>query len=932
MRGAAITFLLAGAVVSGLEFSNHGYNDLLVTISPDLPQDNAATIIENLKIWLSDGSSTLYSSSRGWAFIRNVRILIPNTWTNISVDDTVESIVFKDGNIRVDERSGVYGNSPFTIQTGGCAESGEYIQASAPFLTEYESMNTTFGPLGQVFVHEWAKYRYGVFEEFGFPGDEKYPMFYYKVQWTSSGQENVVTPNFCTNTEITDFSMVDAVTGGECSYSSKTGLPDFNCIPVLGQNNNISSSIMAIPYLEGNDQFCDDTEEMFHRVDIPTKHNDICEGRSTFSVIQDHPDFKDYEPGNQIEDITPRFSILGTKSASSFVMVLDVSGSMDDNCGPGTAADCEYRITRMVQASKRWVEYDIKDGVPLGLVTFSSKNNINEILSLKSMDGSYRQTFKDELDKLKADGGTCMGDGLLKGLETLKNGNVPYGGVILFLTDGEFTCDGGIQTLDEVIPDLKAQGVRVITIAFSDDADENIINLARETNGKSYFVPDSSGPELINTAMQGSLTYQPSVPSNEIDIIIFEESFEHESSIKFNITVDDLIGRNVTVQIDMSGNPGSLITIGNNTAEAFDADGTFQYVYLNDLVSGSYSGQIEAQKAISFVSIKVTARSNSATVPIMTECWTSFGNNAVDFSVDSDLKLAVIAKVLQGANPVIGAKVTAYIEQEGADAPIELTLYDKGAAPDSIANDGLYARYFTKFEPNAENTRYTLKCQVEGTDDSQINQGFIDARDHMRSLPNRPSSESPVCCGSDALREDSILSPTGNFKRLSSGGSIEMKNANKVDYPPGQVNDLRGGNNLNQASFTLTFTSAGETLDSGTAEGIEVYFSHNSSLLFDNSNLTYLTVNDVYNNASLTPSEAGTKVEIEVKRIINGTALEVEQQYFFRLLTVGKTKSTWSNIAPVYFPRQQVSSSMGMCLDRIILVLAATVFFTKHSF
>ena len=36
-----------GAVVSGLEFSNHGYNDLLVTISPDLPQDNAATIIGN---------------------------------------------------------------------------------------------------------------------------------------------------------------------------------------------------------------------------------------------------------------------------------------------------------------------------------------------------------------------------------------------------------------------------------------------------------------------------------------------------------------------------------------------------------------------------------------------------------------------------------------------------------------------------------------------------------------------------------------------------------------------------------------------------------------------------------------------------------------------------------------------------------------------
>ena len=835
-----------------------------------------------------------------------LRILIPKTWTDIDVNDTVESIVFEDGNIRVDARSGVYGNSPFTIQTGGCGSAGEYMQVSSPFLTGYDTMSDIFGPLGQVFVHEWAKYRYGVFEEFGYPGDEKYPLFYYKVQWTPSGQENVVTPNFCTNNEITDFSMVDAVTGGECSFKGDTGLPDFNCIPVLGASNQIKSSIMAIPYLEGNDQFCDDTEEMFHRVDIPTKHNEICQGRSTFSVIQDHPDFKDFLPGHQIESTTPTFTILGTKSSSSFVMVLDVSGSMDDNCGPGTAADCEFRITRMVQASKRWVEYDIKDGVPLGLVTFSSKDNIKELLSLKAMDGSYRQTFKDELDKLKADGGTCMGDGLLKGLDTLKQGGVTNGGVILFLTDGEFTCDGGIQTLDEVIPDLKAQGVRVITIAFSDNADENIINLARETNGKSYFVPDNSGPEVINTAMQGSLTYQPSVPSDEVEIIIYEETFTSTSLINFEFAVDDLIGRNVTIQIDMSGNPGSSITVGNNPPIIFnETDGVFQYEYPGNLSVGLYQVQAESTNSaanISFASIKVTARSNSDTVPIMTECWTSFGNNAVDFS-NPNLKIGVIAKVLQGTNPVIGAKVTAYIEKEGASAPIVLTLFDEGADPDSIANDGLYARYFTKFEPNAVNTRYTLKCQVEGTDNSQINQGFIDARENMRSLPNIPTSDSPMCCGSDTLREDSILSPTGDFRRSSSGGSIEIVNADKAAYPPGTVKDLRSSNTQDKNMFFLHFTSVGEKLDSGTADGLKIFYSKNSSI-FDNSiqlNLTYLTDVDVVNPISLIPQESGLKIVVVVKR--NSAIFEENNQYFFRMITTAQDKYTWSNLARVFFPQ-----------------------------
>ena len=120
----------------------------------------------------------------------------------------------------------------------------------------------------------------------------------------------------------------------------------------------------------------------------------------------------------------------------------------------------------------------------------------------------------------------------------------------------------------------------------------------------------------------------------------------------------------------------------------------------------------------------------------MTECWTSFGNKKVDLS-NPEMKIAVIAKVLQGTNPVIGARVTAYIEREGSPQPIEITLFDQGSEPDSIANDGIYTRYFTSFDPNKDNTRYSLKCQVEGTDDSSINEGFIDARNNRSKLNDK---------------------------------------------------------------------------------------------------------------------------------------------------------------------------------------------------
>merc|ERR1719471_2347151 len=50
-------------------------------------------------------------------------------------------------------------------------------------------------------VLKWSKFRYGVFEEHGYPGDPLYPMFYSKQIFTTDGMKTVTKPNFCTNTE-----------------------------------------------------------------------------------------------------------------------------------------------------------------------------------------------------------------------------------------------------------------------------------------------------------------------------------------------------------------------------------------------------------------------------------------------------------------------------------------------------------------------------------------------------------------------------------------------------------------------------------------------------------------------------------------------------------------------------------------------------------
>ena len=48
----------------------------------------------------------------------------------------------------------------------------------------------------------WAKLRYGVFEEYGFPGDANYPLFYNELEFTINGYETVERNNFCVDQEL----------------------------------------------------------------------------------------------------------------------------------------------------------------------------------------------------------------------------------------------------------------------------------------------------------------------------------------------------------------------------------------------------------------------------------------------------------------------------------------------------------------------------------------------------------------------------------------------------------------------------------------------------------------------------------------------------------------------------------------------------------
>ena len=133
------------------------------------------------------------------------------------------------------------------------------VQVSDVFLTQHlPDPASVFGPPGQVFVYEWSRFRYGVFSEHGYPGDPLYPMFYHKQSWTAGGPVSEVKPNLCTSLEVEG--SQSSVSGGPCLTEESTGLPGPDCYFTATGPSSLQSSIMALPYLPGTDQWCDTTE------------------------------------------------------------------------------------------------------------------------------------------------------------------------------------------------------------------------------------------------------------------------------------------------------------------------------------------------------------------------------------------------------------------------------------------------------------------------------------------------------------------------------------------------------------------------------------------------------------------------------------------------------------------------------------------------
>lgn len=122
-------------------------------------------------------SKHLYTALEGRAYFDEIIILTPDHWnqycfTNKShtfaVVDNSKIDFILEGNVHP-----IHGISTWTKQYGQCGENGDNIFINIKSLQE-QSIN-----FGKELVRNWAKYRYGVFDEHGFQNDVIYPKCYF---------------------------------------------------------------------------------------------------------------------------------------------------------------------------------------------------------------------------------------------------------------------------------------------------------------------------------------------------------------------------------------------------------------------------------------------------------------------------------------------------------------------------------------------------------------------------------------------------------------------------------------------------------------------------------------------------------------------------------------------------------------------------------
>ncbi|XP_056379195.1 calcium-activated chloride channel regulator 1-like [Hyla sarda] len=857
-----VFYIVANSESSMVKLNNGGYEDIVIAINPKVKED--LQIIENIKDMVREATGFLFDATEKRLFIRNVKILVPLSWSannygkpKLETYDKAD-IFIADPNVK-------YADDPYTQQYGGCGDPGQYIHLTPNFMTD-DTLISVYGPRGRVFVHEWSHLRWGVFDEYSLD-NPFYIAGNLKVEATRCSVdiygESKIQKCQGTSCKVTS-----------CNFDPITGLYEEGCVYIPDQKQFAKESLMYMQALPTVTKFCDASN---HNPEAPNMQNRMCNSRSIWDVIMTSNDIESTQPNPGLTIPDPTFTVLQF-SERVVTLVLDTSGSMGGS----------NRIGRLYQAATVFILQIIETDSYAGMVTFSSSAIIKSNL-IQIQNGDAQRQQLQRLVPTVASGGTHICSGLLAGIQVNKGrpGGSSHGTEVVLLSDGEDNYDTRL-CFQQIIE----SGVIVHVIFLGSAEEPRLKEIVQTTGGKVFLATDNIG---LNA--QGLIDAFSAIKAS--DGVITKQSIQLESTalslqpskcLDGAVYIDKTVGNDtfflVTWQtgvpnINLESPSGITYTAANfvsdNTAKSSRLAlpgtaeiGPWHYSLCNSRSSTEVLGLVVNSKA-----------SDENVSPIVVKAHMNQDINQYPNP------MVIYASVSQGMMPVTGAKITAIIEPVSGPI-VTLELLDNGAGSDIIKNDGVYSKYFIQFSANG---RYSLKVRVENNIKGKAR--LVLPKNRALYVPGFIVNGTIVMNPPRPEISDDDLN-VGEFSRTASGGSFLVSNVPtgpRPDiYKPDKINDLEA--TIVDDRIVLSWTATGDDLDQGNATNYDLRMNLNPSDLRTNFNGS--TSIDISSHIPLPAGSRETFSFVPENIVIkNGTIL------YFALVATDKAaqRSDVSNIA-----------------------------------
>ncbi|XP_051789016.1 calcium-activated chloride channel regulator 1-like isoform X3 [Erpetoichthys calabaricus] len=881
----SLFLLLPHLTSSKIELVDKGYRNLVIAIHKAVPEN--PQLIEKIKEMLKEASNYLYVATKFRVFFKDVKILLPDTWTtkpDLYRKATTET--YSRANVIIAGQKNSKGDEPYTLQYEGCGKEGRYIHFTPNFLLN-DKFIQAYGPRGKVFVHEWAHLRWGVFNEY----NEYQPFYREGDHYRVTKCPKDLSGKVCFGNDCS-----------KCNLENANDPPKEGCVFLPEKYQETSSSIMYTPVVKSVNQFCNKSN---HNQDAPNDQNKFCKLKSAWEIILESEDFRNANEATDSGSVEPQFTVM-QESQTILCLVLDVSGSMSGS----------QRLERLQQSSTLFIEKIAKEESFIGIVTFNNIAYVKKGLTYVSGD-DVRKILVNALPT-KAEGGTNICSGIRDAFEVLsEDDGSTEGDEILLLTDGE---DSGISSCFEAV---KTSGTIVHTIALGPSAAKELEMLSEMTNGKKYYASD-------NFNSNGLLEAFMELSEEQIQLESTGGTQEPGDSLLGDTYIDSEVGFNTTFLVTWQTDVKPDIIISDPDGKEYltkdfkleDKATVGTLIIPGKAKTGKWSYRIEntAHQPQS-MTISITSQPSGAqSEPVIVKTNLQQTN-------EPPYTVVIYVEVFKNFMPVRHANVTAIIETANTKI-IPVILKDNGAAADLVKDDGIYSSFMTDYDGTG---RYNFKVQVsklhtETKAAAGHTSGAMYVQGYLENGTVHLNPPKPVVVDDEDF-------PVEDFVRTKSGGTFMVKvvpPANQDVFPPCQITDLSA--ELLNNTVILAWTAPGDDMDKGTVAEYEIRKSKQAVHLRDNfHNATQI------NTSSIIPLAAGSReqllFDLEEEEKVNNSVI------FFAVVSRDESllSSDVSNIAQVviYHPspksrdpdtsNQNRKLTVGLAVSLVTIILCSVL-------